>query len=160
MSDHHQDINHELRELSAQQLLEIKGKAVQEMPEGLEKQMFTGVLEHISLKSETDQPAVNLREAIRREKAGSFGLLLRIAAGIAALLLMTTMSYKLLLPLGEDDCAGQDVLACLVAQTSDQEIYNYLNESGLPEEEFLLQWMNEAPSLDEPEQVYFEIEMP
>jgi hypothetical protein len=160
MSDQQEDINRELEALSARQLLAIKSKDTQEMPEGLEERMFNGTLERLSSKTETGQPGINLREAIRREKASSFGLLLRIAAGIAAILLMTTMSYKLLLPLPENDCTGQDTLACLVAKTSDQEIYNYLNESGLPEEEFFLQWMNEEPGLNEPEQIFFEIEMP
>jgi hypothetical protein len=160
MSDHQEDINRELEALSALQLLAIRSKDTQEIPEGLEDRMFAGTLEHLSSKTETSQPGINLREAIRREKASSFSLLLRIAAGIAAILMMTTMSYKLLSTLDEDECTGRDKLACLVAQTSDQEIYNYLYESGLPEEEFFFQWMNEEPGSNEPEQIFFEIEMP
>jgi len=160
MSDHKEDINRELEALSARQLLSMKSKPLQEAPAGMEERIFAGAMEQIASKTETSQPTIQLRESIRRQKAGSLSLLLRIAAGIAAIVLMTTMSYKLLLPLEQDDCAGQDVLACLVAQTSDQEIYHYLYESGLPEEEFFLQWMNDELNLDEPEQVFFEIEMP
>jgi hypothetical protein len=161
MSEQPENIHRELQALSAMMLHSIKQRPVENAPEGLEEKISNAAWKQIQAEKKDTVSAINLKASIKREKAGNHKELLRIAAGIVAMAVLMTMGYKLLFPVAQEDCAGDDLLACMVEQTSGEEIYAYLYELGLPEEDFLYELLNEPADDNMPaEQEYYEIDLP
>jgi hypothetical protein len=64
---------------------------------------------------------------MRREKISGFSFFLRIAGTLAIIVTMGIMGYKTM-NLKQNDCEGKDELACLMENTSHEEMLYYLME--------------------------------
>lgn len=129
MSENRKDIINELQELNALNLLQRKQQdAPFEMDESLPERALNHVYAVVAEEKKQEATTIDLRSAMKRQRAGSGRILLRMAAGIAALVIMTITGYRMLSGnnIHKADCQGKDLLTCLSQQTTSEEIYNYL----------------------------------
>lgn len=132
MSDNQKHIREELEELGAKRLEAWSKLPSEEMPAGLSEKLFDQVLQNVS--SEKKSNIISLKPAINREAKINKSLLLRIAAAFAGVILLMNISYNIMTKPAET-CEGEERLACLLEKTSEEDIYQYLLESGMPEDE-------------------------
>jgi hypothetical protein len=129
MSENRKDIIKELQELNASNLLQSKQQdAPSEMDESLPERALSNVYAVLAEEKRQEATTIDLRSAMKRQRAGSGRILLRMAAGIAALVIMTITGYRMLSGnnIQKVDCQSKDLLTCLSQQTSSEDIYNYL----------------------------------
>lgn len=129
MSENRKDIINELQELNALNLLQHKQQDVSfEMDESLPERALNNVYAVLAEEKRQEATTIDLRSAMKRQRAGSGRILLRMAAGIAALIIMTITGYRMISGnnVQKTDCQGKDLLTCLSQQTSSEDIYNYL----------------------------------
>jgi hypothetical protein len=162
MNTEQQHIIEELKALEAQQLANLKSaEKANEIPEGIDERMIQGVLAALP-EMEAHRKIVSIKEGMRREKISGFSFFLRIAGTLAIIVTMGIMGYKTM-NLKQNDCEGKDELACLMENTSHEEMLYYLMEDpsnideahileAIPEEE-----VSATPNEDSTE--LFEIEL-
>lgn len=149
------DMNLEKKELSSE-LDALDATHLKQVMEGstppfcdlaLEDKMIQGVYKHLE-EAEKETPVIDLHAGMRRSR-GSFAIIVKMVAGIAAVLIMAISGYRSLFPNMEAvaDCEGKNLLTCLTQQTSDEEIYNYLmQEYSGAEDVYLFESVNTTPS--------------
>lgn len=132
MSDHQKHIREELEELGAKHLSDWNKLPSEEMHAGLSEKLIDQVIQNVSSEKKTN--VINLKPAINREAKINKSLLLRIAAAFAGVILLMNISYNIMTkPVAT--CEGEERLACLLEKTSEEDIYQYLLESGMPEDD-------------------------
>jgi hypothetical protein len=141
MSDNRRDIINELQELNALNLLQRKQQETPfEMDESLPERALSNVYAVLAEEKRQEATTIDLRSAMKRQRSGSGRILLRMAAGIAALVIMTITGYRMISnnKAGADDCQGKDLLTCLTQQTSSDDIYDYLLHEPIGTEDALM----------------------
>lgn len=148
MSNEQQHIIEELKALEASLLAELKaGEQSSEFDASINDRMIQGVLSAMSDR-ETNRKVVSIKEGMRREKISGFSFFLRIAATLAIIVTMGIMGYKTM-NLKQNDCEGKDELACLMENTSQEEMLYYLMENTANlDEEHILEAIPEAEISD------------
>ena len=127
MNTEQQHIIEELKALEALQLAGLKaGEQSSELDANINDRMIQGVLNALP-ELETHRKVVAIKEGMRREKISGFSFFLRIAATVSIIVTMGIMGYKTM-NLKQNDCEGKDELACLMENTSQEEMLYYLME--------------------------------
>lgn len=146
----------ELQSLEASKLAGLKAaERMSEFPADLDERILNGAMQRISKATEKAPVTISIREGMRRQKATRTGIFLRIAAAIAAFGFFLHLSYRLSDGFFKDPCQNEERLACLISQTSSDEIFAFLEDAGLPDEEFLINEELTAPQSAD----MYEIEM-
>ena len=135
MKSQKEDIIQELKNLNAQFLLKNKERELEENNDfELSEEFYQNVMsglpptetKTIPFKSSKIQPIK----------------IFQIAASIAFLVTVSILTYTFIIP-ANPALTNADQLEQLVSQTSSQEIYDYLNDNGMPaDEEFLTEYVN------------------
>lgn len=156
MKPERDDIIKELEVLEAARLLKIKQETGEVTPSAhLEEKLIQGVLQARS-QMEKDVKSIDIKEGMRREKIKGFSFFLRIAATVAVIVTTGYMGYKVVSQQGNGvDCnQNPQDLACIVNHTTDEEIYQYLQENTRElDEESLLQLIETDTT------TYYELEL-
>jgi hypothetical protein len=138
----------ELEELGASHLKKVLEENMIPLSDTtLENKMIQGVYKHFE-EAKKVATVIDLRTGMRSTR-GSFSLIIRMVAGIAAILIMGLLGYRLLFPgfSTTSDCEDKNLLTCLKQQTSDEEIYNYLmQEYSGTEDVYLFEKIHSTPS--------------
>lgn len=124
------DIIQELKSLNASFLLHHKERKLEDSNSiELSEEFYKNVMNQIPLPDSISKRKTPIRKI-------SF---FQIAASIVLLLSVSTLTYTFLAPQNSETIP----LDQLVSQTSSQEIFDYLNENGMPaDEEFLMEYVN------------------
>lgn len=151
MNDMHpekKELSAELEELGVTHLKKVLEENVIALSDTtLENKMIQGVYRHFE-EAKKEATVINLQAGMRSTR-GSYSLIIRMVAGIAAILIMGFVGYRLLFPgfSTTADCEGKNLLTCLKQQTSDEEIYNYLmQEYSGTEDVYLFEKVHSTPS--------------
>jgi hypothetical protein len=144
MNTQQQHIIEELKALEAFTLADLKaGESATEFDTNINDQMVQGVLNALP-EMESHKKVVSIKEGMRREKISGFSFFLRIAGTVAIIVTMGIMGYKTM-NFKQNDCAGKDELACLMENTSQEEMLYYLMENTANiDEEHILEAIPEA----------------
>lgn len=129
MSENREDIINELQELHAKHLMQKKQpESSYTMDNALTEKILGHVYAVAAEEKQQEATTIDLRSAMKRQRSGSGRILLRMAAAIAALVIMTITGYRMVSNnnVHTDDCQGKDLLTCLTRQTSSEDIYDYL----------------------------------
>lgn len=129
MLENRKDIINELQELHAERLMQKKQQeSSYTMDDALTEKILGQVYAVAAEDKQQEATTIDLRSAMKRQRSGSGRVLLRMAAAIAALVIMTITGYRIMsnYNIQADDCQGKDLLTCLTQQTSSDDIYDYL----------------------------------
>ncbi len=130
MKSQQNDIIQELKSLKAPFLLNNKERA----PENMDSmELSEGFYQNILSKTPSNEPKTISISPNRKTS------ILKIAASLLLLVSISALTYTFLAPKNIETSP----LEQLVSQTTSQEIYDYLDENGMPaDEEFLIQYVN------------------
>ncbi len=143
MKSNHQDIIDELKDLQADFLLNNKQNSRGSIPPDLSEDFFLSVMENIE---GNEARVITLQSAVQQK---SYTRILRIAASFIILLAISAVIYTVIPEKPNTYTAEKQSLQQLVSQTSSQEIFDYLYETGVPaDEDFLIDYVDEPTSLN------------
>lgn len=134
MKTNRRDIIHELHDLDADFLLKDKERSFLDMEnDSLSDDFYTSVMSQVDTKP---TPVISITQ-----QKESWTNIWKIAASFVVLLSVVGLIYAILPKMSPAENSLQDLLA----DTSSQEILDYLYETGVPaDEEFILEYVGET----------------
>lgn len=133
MKTNRKDIIDELQELNAPFLLKDKERVVQEENFSLSEDFYQSVMNEVEAN---DTPVISISSPQK-----SYTKIWRIAASFVVLLSVVGLIYAIVPKM----TTQEESLQQLLAETSSQEILEYLYETGVPtDEDFILEYVGES----------------
>ena len=137
MKSQTEDIIQELKTLNSNFLLKNKERNVEESDSmELSEDFYKNVMTQIP---SYEAKVISLQQSATLLKRSS---IFQIAASIVLIITVSVLTYTFISP-KNPVISDQNNLQQLLTQTSSQEIYDYLNDNGMPtDEEFLTEYVN------------------